>query len=79
MSQHQLSAPDANFTDSRRTTSAANDDSSLAGTAYGSNKDLDTRLKAIDAGLYTDAYLDGMTQNDKVYAVRLADDAASLG
>lgn len=42
---------------------------------YASNEALDTRLLALS---YTQAQIDHMTQNDKVYAVRLADDADSI-
>lgn len=37
-----------------------------------------TRLKAIDAGLYTDAYLNMMTYNDLVYAIRVADHPGTI-
>ena len=37
-----------------------------------------TRLAAIDAGLYTDDYLNGMTYNDMVYAIRLNDNATTI-
>lgn len=37
-----------------------------------------TRLKAIDAGLYTDAKLNQMTSNDMVYAIRLADNPTTI-
>lgn len=36
------------------------------------------RLKAIAVGTYTDAYLDLMTFNDMVYAIRLNDAAGSI-
>jgi hypothetical protein len=39
---------------------------------------LRARLAAINAGLYTAAYLDLMTKNDMVYAVRLADDPTGV-
>lgn len=42
-------------------------------TDYASNAALRARLAAIDAGFYTAARLNTMTQNDCVYAVRLAD------
>ena len=45
---------------------------------YASHTDLDTRLTAISATTYTQAVLDKMTLNDKIYAVRLADDADSI-
>jgi len=45
--------------------------------AYVDNTSLDARLVAA-GGCYTQAYVDGMTQNDKVYAVRLLDDPTSF-
>lgn len=36
-----------------------------------------TRLLAI-GGIYTNAYLDKMTRNDMIYAIRLNDEAASI-
>lgn len=43
---------------------------------YQSVADLDARLLAI-GGIYTQEYLDSLTFNDKVYAVKLNDDAAN--
>lgn len=37
-----------------------------------------TRLQAIDAGLYTDAYLNTMTVNDMKYAIRLNDAVGTI-
>lgn len=37
-----------------------------------------TALTAFQAGTYTAAYLDNMTYNDMVYALRLANDAAGM-
>lgn len=45
--------------------------------AYGDNDALDLRLLEI-GGIYTQAYIDTMTQNDKIYAVRLSDDPNSI-
>jgi hypothetical protein len=39
---------------------------------------LEARLAAINAGYYTAARLAQMTENDMVYATRLADDAAGV-
>lgn len=44
---------------------------------YASESALRTRLLAI-GGVYTTAYLDIMTVNDMVYALRLSDDAAGI-
>lgn len=41
-------------------------------------EDLRQRLKDLNGTLYTDTYLNGMTYNDLVYAVRLADETASF-
>lgn len=43
---------------------------------YQSVADLDTRLLAI-GGIYTQDYLDSLTFNDKVYAVKLNDDTTN--
>lgn len=43
---------------------------------YQSVSDLDTRLLAI-GGIYTQTYLDSLTFNDKVYAVKLNDDTTN--
>lgn len=40
--------------------------------------DLDFRLNQLDSTTYTQAKLDGMTANDKVYALRSLDDVGSL-
>jgi hypothetical protein len=45
---------------------------------YSSIVALDTRLIAINAGYYTQARLDQMTPNDKIYAVRLNDDLGTI-
>lgn len=45
---------------------------------YTTINDLDTRLSALDAGTYTVAYLRILTKNDKIYALRLLRDAASV-
>lgn len=42
------------------------------------NDSLDARLNAIDSTTYSQANLDKMTQNDKVYALRVNDDPGSL-
>lgn len=49
----------------------------VGGTSYQDNDSLDARLLAA-GGVYTQKYVDGMTQNDKIYAVRLLDDAGSF-
>lgn len=39
---------------------------------------MDDRLQAIDSGYYTDARLNTMTYNDKVYAIRQADNPTKI-
>lgn len=39
---------------------------------------LDTRLTAIDANAYSQANLDTMTLNDKLYALRINDDSGTI-
>ena len=45
---------------------------------YGSIAPLRTRLAAVNAGYYTSARLDQMSENDMKYALRTIDDAAGL-
>lgn len=45
---------------------------------YTSIANLDTRLAAIDGTYYTQARLDQMSVNDKVYAVRVSDDPTTI-
>lgn len=45
---------------------------------YDSLTNLDTRLNTISSTLYPQSVLDKMTANDKVYATRLNDDAATI-
>jgi hypothetical protein len=42
------------------------------------NDSLDARLTAIDSTLYSQARLDGLTQNDKVFALRSYDDPSGF-
>jgi len=50
---------------------------------YQSQSDIDTRLLALSAGtfngLYTQAYLDTLTMNDKIYQLKITDDATNYG
>ncbi len=45
---------------------------------YASVSALRTRLAAINGTLYTATYMDLMTKNDMVYAIRLNDDSAGI-
>lgn len=44
---------------------------------YDSITAMRTRLAAINGSYYTTAFLDAMTTNDMIYAIRLNDDAAA--
>lgn len=46
---------------------------------YQSVSDIDTRLLAIGGVFANQAYLDGLTFNDKVYCLKLADDGTNYG
>jgi hypothetical protein len=78
MATNDLGPPDTGFVDKRRTTSVANGAtvrSATAQAAYVSQTAMDTRLIAIG---YTQKQIDSMTTNDKVYAIRVADDPLSI-
>jgi hypothetical protein len=45
---------------------------------YGDVTKLRARLTAINAGRYTSAFLDVMTKNDMVYALRTLDDSGGI-
>jgi hypothetical protein len=58
------------FTPAAAASTASGDKAVLvSGNAYTDNASLDQKLLAI-GGVYTQAYIDKMTQNDKVYAIR---------
>jgi hypothetical protein len=72
-----IGTPAVGFVDKRKT------QGQLAGVVatpanYASDATLDARLTAISGTTYTAARLRAMTWNDKVYAVRLSDDAAGV-
>lgn len=48
------------------------------GSQTDSIEDLRQRLKDINSTYYTDMFLNGLTSNDLVYAVRIADEPASI-
>jgi hypothetical protein len=78
---HMPGDPRLGFTERGRGAagSVADDTSSVATPAnYASEAALDARLTAISATSYSAERLRNMTHNDKVYAVRLNDDAASI-
>lgn len=80
MAQHQIAQPETDWADARRTQT---DVAPTGGGAivtpgnYVSNATLDARLLAI-GGIYTQRYIDSMTQNDKIYAIRVNDDTLSI-
>lgn len=82
MAQHQVSpATDLGFVGRQRAVagSAAVSTNPLGTPAnYKDLASMDTRLTAISATTFTQARLDTMTQNDKVYALRLIDDSSSI-
>lgn len=45
---------------------------------YDSVADMDTRLLAISGTTFPQTRLDQMTQNDKIYALRVLDDAGTM-
>lgn len=69
---------DTNFTDKRRAAGYTN--ATVLGTPanYVSEATLDARLTAIDSTSYSAERLRIMTTNDKVFAVRSADDSAGI-
>lgn len=78
MPQNMIAQPETDWADARRTGPNQTDASSQTTPAnYVSNASLDARLLAI-GGVYTQAYIDSMTQNDKIFAVRSNDDPLSI-
>lgn len=77
MAQHQP-GNNQGITDPKRATagSVSKSDGSVANSAvYDSNEAMDTHL--LTKG-YTQTQLDSMNNNDKMYAIRLADDATTF-
>lgn len=66
------------FTPAAAAATASGDKAVLvSGDPYTDNASLDQKLLAI-GGVYTQAYIDKMTQNDKVYAIRQFENPASV-
>ncbi len=81
MAQHMPGDQRLPFVDKTRATagSVADTSSNVATPAnYASNAALDARLNAISATTFSQARLDSMTLNDKIYALRLNDDSGTL-
>lgn len=80
MAQHQIGNAQGVVDKNRSTArSVAKSNGSISTAAnYDNVAAMDARLQAINGTYYTNARLDSMTMNDKVYALRLADDAATF-
>lgn len=82
MAQHMIGGLDAGSIVARNRSTAASVAVSTPVYAtpgsYASISTLDTRLTAINATFYSQAQLDKMTPNDKVYAVRVNDDSNTI-
>jgi hypothetical protein len=65
------------FVDKRRVQGQATTNLSTNAT-YQSISSLRTRLTTIDSTYFSTVRLNGMTKNDMIYAIRLADDAAGV-
>jgi hypothetical protein len=67
------------FIDKRSVSKAGSNAVSIGTSAnYSDVNAMKTRLAAIDGAYYTTARLNQMSENDMVYAIRQADDAASV-
>lgn len=83
MAQHDVSLrPRARFVNKAKATAG-----SVTGTGagalttpanYDTNAAMDARLIAIDSVTFTQARLDSMTDNDKIFAIRTLDDPGTL-
>ena len=63
------------FVDKRKATLAGDGGAGVTTPGnYASITALRTRLTAVNAGYYTSAMLDALTENDMIYALRVADD-----
>lgn len=65
------------FTPAAAAATASGDKAVLVGGNMADNGSLDRKLLAI-GGVYTQKYIDSMTQNDKVYAIRQIENAESV-
>lgn len=70
--------PDLNFTDKRRASGQTNSTPLGTPANYMDVASIDARLAAVDATAYSAANLRIMNLNDKIYALRLADDSAGI-
>lgn len=70
--------PDLCFVDKRRASGQTNTNPLGTPANYKDVSSIDTRLAAVDANAYSAANLRTMNLNDKIYALRLADDSAGV-
>jgi hypothetical protein len=80
MAQHQVGNAQG-VVDKQRATSrsvAKSNNSVTTPANYDNLAAMDARLKVINAAYYTDARLDSLTMNDKIYALRVHDDATTF-
>lgn len=63
--------------DKRKVADSANPISNTSRDSTHSNTAIDARLAAI-GGVYTTAYIQTLTYNDKIYAIRVNDEAAGI-
>jgi len=77
-----IGGPSIGLVDKRKVSSGAGSNASpISSTLYAATRDiaaLDAQLITFNAAYYTQARLDTMTRNDKIYALRLAYDAAGI-
>lgn len=71
-------AIDLGFVDKRLSTGQTNTNPLATPANYASESAMDTRLAAISGTAYSAENLSNMTQNDKVFALRVHDDSAGL-
>jgi hypothetical protein len=83
MAQHRVAIQvPVTFIDKRKASAGSATTGVTSGVAtpanYATLAAMDTRLAAISGTTFTQARLDTMTMNDKVYALHVIDDAATL-
>lgn len=67
------------FSPAASVATASGDVAKLASvTNYGDPGSMDIRLQELDASTYTQGYLDSLTTNDKIYALRLLEGGGSI-
>ena len=71
MATHQLSQPEIGYIDPRRAVAGTDPDSSITDAAYDAYKSNDSLDDVLSDKGYSEQAINGMTQNDKVFAVRM--------